>query len=130
MNERFEYTGPVDPFYVHGIGVHLAEKVPCEHGHPVAVLYLAGHLRSTPGALDRFDTVIPRCILIEALGSLHAAISRTEGTDALQAFQDDVAAHTAAAAAHWDRLQLQHRDCCEAGFRTHGREHTCRRTQS
>lgn len=131
MPQGFEFIRPRNPFIVCNTGVQVAEEARCEHGQPAVLVSLIGQrVKQTSGPHERLDTVLPRCVIAELLGTLHAQIRRTEGEAALQEFLDDIAEHTAAADTAMNLLHAQARDCCEAGFRTHGREHTCRRNNT
>jgi hypothetical protein len=125
----FKFIRPHNPFIVCNTGVQIAGEARCEHGQPAILISLLGDYLSRPRthAHERLDTVLPRCVIAELLGTLQSQIRRTEGDAALQEFLDDIAEHTAAADTAMNLLHAQARDCCEAGFRTHGREHTCGR---
>jgi len=124
--EGFDIIRPRNPFVVCNTGIQIAEDARCEHGQSAVLVSLIGqHLSHTSGPHERLDTVLPRCVIAELLGTLQTQIRRTEGDTAVQEFLDDVAEHAAAADTAMNLLHAQARDCCEAGFRTHGREHTC-----
>lgn len=59
-----------------------------------------------------------------------ATVRFHEGDAAAQALADDITASTEKATAMLQDLNDQRRDCCEAGFRTLGREHTCTPTEA
>lgn len=123
----FEIVRPHNPFIVCNTGVQIADEARCEHGQAAILVCLIGEYLTKGSPHDRLDTVLPRCVIAELLGTLQTQIRRGEGDAALQEFLDDVAEHAAAADTAMQLLHAQARDCCEAGFRTHGREHTCGR---
>lgn len=124
---HFELIRPQNLLIIGNTGVQTAPEATCEHGQPAVLLALFGTRRSSPGQQQRVDALMPRCILAQFVGSLQSQILRTEGEDALQQFRDEITTATTAAAAAYDQLHEQRRDCCEAGFRTNGAEHTCGR---
>ncbi|WP_030949948.1 hypothetical protein [Streptomyces sp. NRRL S-146] len=126
---HFRMIKPGNLFLTHNTGLQIAEDAHCSHGQAAVLLILFGHYRSGQGA-ERLDAMLPRCVLAEMVGSLHAQILRDEGPDALQHFQDEVAIYADQSAAALAELHTQRRDCCEAGFRTNGAEHTCGRTDT
>ena len=128
---HFEIVRSRNPFVVGNTGLRIAEDARCEHGQTAVFISLIGrYAQQTTGGHEHLDTLLPRCVIAELVGNLQAHIRRTEGTAALQEFLDDVADHGAAADTALDLLHTQARDCCEAGFRTHGAEHTCGRNEA
>lgn len=128
----FEIIRPHNPFIVCNTGVQIADEARCEHGQSAVMVSLLGNYHSKPRTHghERLDTVLPRCVIAELLGTLQTQILRSEGDAALQEFLGDIAEHAAAADTAMQLLHDQGRDCCEAGFRTHGREHTCGRNEA
>lgn len=124
MGKQFEYITNNDPFVIHQSGTRLTDIVECEHHETGFVVVLFGQSRSAPGP-QRIDTAIGRCNLADLFGSIQAQILHHEGEAALKAFQESVAHHTHASHTALKDIRAQHRDCCEAAFRTGGREHTC-----
>lgn len=130
MTERFEIIRPRNLFIVGNTGVQIARDASCEHGqHAIAVSLFGRHL-SQDGHTKRLDTVLPRCVIAELFGTIQAQISHDEGDGALQAFLGDVAQQAERSRVAMERLHNQGRDCCEAAFRTGGREHTCGRNET
>ncbi|HET9381307.1 MAG TPA: hypothetical protein VFP69_10810, partial [Streptomyces sp.] len=113
---------PTNPLVVHQTGATLTPHARCEHGHPAVFLVLFGDQRS---GTARVDAMMPRCAFAELVGQVQAEILRTDGEAALRAFRDAVDAGTRTTTAALDTLRAQRRDCCEAGYRTNGTEHTC-----
>lgn len=126
---HFKMIKPGDLFVTHNTGLQITEEAHCAHGQAAVMLILFGQYRSGQGA-ERIDAMLPRCVLAEMVGSLHAQILRDEGAASLQRFRDDVATYAEESTAALEQLHRQHRDCCEAGFRTNGAEHTCGRTDT
>lgn len=114
---------PIDPLIVHQTGATLTPHARCEHGHPATLLILFGDHQADRST--RVDAMMPRCAFAELIGQIQAQILHTDGEAALREFLDEVSAGTHKATATLDTLRAQRRDCCEAGFRTHGVEHTC-----
>ncbi|MFH9011215.1 hypothetical protein ACH4C6_07545 [Streptomyces sp. NPDC017943] len=124
---NFQFVNPTDMLLVHQTGVQNTPDSFCTHGQPAVYLLLIGSHRSQPTKTERVNALVPRCALAEAIGSLQAQIRHQEGETALQAFHDEVTAHTEEKTAALEELARRQRDCCEAGFRTDGAEHTCGR---
>lgn len=128
MTHQFLIMKPGDVFIAHNSGVQIAREARCEHGQPAVFLALLGGYRSRAGQPEqRFHALVPRCVLAEAVGALQAQMVRDEGEAAWQEFLGDIARYAAESTAALEQLHAEHRDCCEAGFTTHGREHTCGR---
>ncbi|KPC86271.1 hypothetical protein ADL35_12370 [Streptomyces sp. NRRL WC-3753] len=125
MSPEFDYVKTSNLFLVGHTGVQLEPEAFCSHGTTAAALFLFGEHQRTPDVQERMDTLVPRCVLAELIGTLQTQIRRTDGDAALQAFLEDVAVAAARSEASLEQLHAERRDCCEAGFRTQGREHTC-----
>lgn len=123
----FKIIKPDDEFIVQNSGTQITDTAVCAHGQAAALLVLFGYNHSQRGHTRRLDALMPRCVLAELLGSVQAQILRHEGEDALQQFRAEIDAHTQTSARDLEELHTQRRDCCEAGFRTNGTEHTCGR---
>ncbi|MFG2515986.1 hypothetical protein [Streptomyces sp. NPDC048584] len=124
---HFELVQPDDLLVISNTGVQTAQDASCEHGIPAVLLVLFGAYRARPHDAQRIHTIVPRCVLTDMIGSLQAQILRDEGQAAVRQFQDEIAAAATTSAAALEQLHQQQRDCCEAGFRTNGTEHTCGR---
>jgi hypothetical protein len=139
MSRRFSYTAGVPPFIAQGTGLSLQPAVPCNHGHPAVDLEFVGwqyELNSSSGPTsqaadareERRRVFVPRCTTADLFGTLLAHIAHYESPAAAAEFLDSVNEHRAEAEARLASLAAEKRDCCVAGFRTGGREHTCGRT--
>lgn len=127
---KFDYLNSKDFYVVGNTGSRIDSGSHCEqHGEAGIFIALFAYLYSQPDEQQRVDTVMPRCVLAQLLGSVQAHILHHEGQAAAQSFLDQVGAHAADSLTGLQQMHTQARDCCEAGFRTHGREHTCSRNQ-
>ncbi|HET8970469.1 MAG TPA: hypothetical protein VFN19_05360, partial [Candidatus Nanopelagicales bacterium] len=124
---HFELIQPDDLLVISNTGVQAAQDATCAHGQTAVLLVLFGAYRSHPDDAQRIHSIVPRCILTDMIGSLQAQILHDEGEAAARQFQDEITEAATAAAAALEQLHQQQRDCCEAGFRTNGTEHTCGR---
>jgi len=128
---QFKILKPRDYFMTNNTGLQIAPEARCEHDQAAIFLVLFGKFRSQPGQPElALHALLPRCVMAEAIGALQAQILREEGETALQQFQDDVDTYTDDSCAALEQLHIDQRDCCEAGFRTNGREHTCGRNEA
>ncbi|WP_411090814.1 hypothetical protein [Streptomyces sp. 049-1] len=125
MPREFDFVKASNLFVVGNTGVRIDPEAYCEHGATAAAVFLFGARQRTPESTQRIDTIVPRCVMAELIGTLQAQIRRTDGEAALSQFLDDVDTFAAEADTALEQLHTERRDCCEAGFRTHGREHTC-----
>lgn len=131
MSKQFQYVKPDKPFIVNNTGLQQIPDAFCEHGQVAIGLLMFGYrYKASIREEERFDAIVPRCVLAETIGTLTALIRTQEGEDALEAFMNEVAAAADRSAQEFANLRTQGRDCCEAGFRTHGREHTCSRNEA
>ena len=123
--KKFDYIKTTDPYVVGNTGARVDTDAYCAHGQAAVFLALFAHRRSEPHQQERLDTFVPRCVLAELIGAVHAQITHEEGTEAAQAFTHEIEQNSQASLAALQEMHAQRRDCCEAGFRTAGREHTC-----
>ncbi|MFK0155390.1 hypothetical protein ACIQVK_25355 [Streptomyces sp. NPDC090493] len=128
--KRFDYIKSDDPYLVTNSGARIDAGALCEHGQAAVFVALFGNLLSQPDESTRRDTIMPRCVLAQLFGAIHAQILHEEGEAALQAFRDDTDSHVQASLTALQEMRAQARDCCEAGFRTGGSEHTCGRSEA
>lgn len=121
----------VDPnnkeFLATGGGAGLTFEHLCEHGTPS----LAMHLVSEQTAdTEELDVVIATCGAAGLFGAAIGFIQAALGSDAADEFLTDVlAARDNAARLLAERratFEAADKACCQAGFFTNGREHTCR----
>lgn len=110
-------------------GVGVVDEARCAHGDPI----LSFHLFSEqPGKTpDDIGILLPQCVAPELFGAALAYVQVADGVEAGERFLarlfsardralEQISAYQAEEEAHA-------RACCEAGSRTGGREHTCRR---
>ncbi|WP_432032759.1 hypothetical protein [Streptomyces antibioticus] len=125
---KFDYVTSPDPFVARRTGARLDPDTRCQHDDPVTFIALYGNRRTQRGRPeDRLDILVPRCALASLVGIITAQIRHEEGEAAAAAFLDQAEAHATAHAAPLQEMRAAARDCCEAGFRTGGAEHTCGR---
>lgn len=121
-------TPPSRRFYVTGGGAGLSSDYPCSHGNPAVSLHLTSDL---DGTTEDIGILLPSCMAPQLFGAALAFIQVYSGSDAADEFVTSMLAFRDQAlptvAEHRTTLRAQGRGCCEAGFRTGGREHTCRR---
>ncbi|MFI1535532.1 hypothetical protein [Streptomyces anandii] len=138
MPEDFRYLTPRDPFLARYAGAAIHDSAHCGHDHGTDVgLYFFGRPAapsdtgcSAPDEEEQRLAVVPRCVLADLFGAVLARIEDSESPEAAERFMDAVAVNRVRAAARLHELAEQRRDCCVAGFRTGGREHTCGRTDT
>lgn len=113
------------------VGVSLVEERRCDHGHPAFAATFPGHwIGQTPtaGLPDPITVIAARCTAAHAAGAFIAFILGTEGPEAAEAFMDEVRQVTREMTPLVQHLHTTGQGCCEAAYRTQGREHTCRNT--
>lgn len=129
-----EYTfkpnvpGPIDRFLATTGGAGLDYDSFCEDGHPVLKLHLVSDLAGTGDtpADKHLQVLVAQCLAPHLFGSAIAFVRASRGSDAADAFVSAMFdAYEQATKTILD-IQAQGRACCEAAFRTGGREHTCR----
>lgn len=127
MAKQFKHIRARNLFVTNHTGSSIDSDARCAHGQGAAFIALFGN-RMTPGSREeRIDTLIPRCVLAELIGCIQAQIFHEEGEEALAAFLTEITGHKATFTAQLATMRARERDCCEAGYTTHGREHTCGR---
>lgn len=70
--------------------------------------------------------VLARCSASYAVGAFLAYLLVTEGTEAIDAFMDEARAAAEEVTPVLRHLHVTGQGCCEAAYRTQGREHTCK----
>lgn len=118
------------PFFAHNCGVGLAPETTCLHGEPAFSLHLLGTYSGAAAHANdaQLHVLLPRCVAAQVVGALTAFIANTEGLAASEAFMDAARGTFHTTLQELSDVVAQGRDCCEAAFRTGGREHTCSRT--
>ncbi|MFF9285440.1 hypothetical protein [Streptomyces griseosporeus] len=120
------HTQPSRLFIATGGGAGLNPDFPCGHG--TAALSL--HLLSQHGEVSEdIGIILPRCAAAGLIGGALAYIAAAEGAAAADAFLADVDAAyekaTREVKAYMADQEAAQAACCEAGYRSQGREHTC-----
>lgn len=124
---HFDHQPTSPPFLAANCGAGLAPELPCLHGDPSFALRLFGTWHPTASqAGTELDVLLPRCVAAQLVGALTAFITHHEGHDAGEAFTDQAEEAFYTILDKLRDIAEQGCDCCEAAFRTGGREHTCR----
>lgn len=100
----------------------------CEHDDPVLALVLVagGTCPCHPDALTgELQALVPVCAATDMIGAALASLRAEQGSAAADAFVKRMFEAYEEATRNLLRLKTQGRTCCEAGYRTGGREHTC-----
>lgn len=112
---------PARLFHVTNAGAGVDPDHRCGHGSPSVVLHLFSDHDGTP---EDLGVLLPACAAPGLFGAAIAAVAASGGPAAAQGFISKMfSAYEEAGRAIAERV----RACCEAGFRTAGREHTCGR---
>ncbi|MET7475109.1 hypothetical protein ABZT17_12215 [Streptomyces sp. NPDC005648] len=108
-------------------GAGLNFEHPCSHGMAAVSFHLLG--QTEDGTEDDIGILLPTCSAPAIFGAALAYIEAAYGNDAgeeflavMHASRDQAAAMLAARRAQYEAAG---RACCQAGFFTQGREHTC-----
>ncbi|MDT7847243.1 hypothetical protein [Streptomyces justiciae] len=124
---ELRHTEPSRVFVATGGGAGLNPNFPCGHGASAISLHL---LSTIGGTTEDIGIILPRCAAAHLLGAALAYIKASDGQAAVDEFLaymnkacDEASAELAGHAADHQAAKAA---CCEAGYRTQGREHTCR----
>lgn len=119
-------TEPSRLFRATGGGAGLNFDHPCAHGSPAVSLYLVSEQNDTT---EDIGILIPVCVAPGLFGAVVAFVEACHGQAAGEEFLEDLLAGKGRTARLLESRRVQHegaqRACCEAGFFTQGREHTC-----
>lgn len=110
---------PSRTFHVSYGGAGLNPDHRCNHGTPALSLHLFNTDGPTP---EDIAFLIPLCIAPDLFGAALGYIEATLGSDLADEFLGRLTATRSKAAR---TLAARVAACCEASFRTGGREHTC-----
>ncbi|MCM8548946.1 hypothetical protein [Streptomyces sp. STCH 565 A] len=122
-------TQPSRIFHVTGGGAGIDPTHPCDHGTPA----MSFHLFSEQGdQSEDIGIVLPMCSAPALFGAAVAFIDEVMGSEEGDRFMAAVeSAREQAGQRIADgkvSLHAAENACCEAGYRSQGREHTCRPT--
>ncbi|MGW4300384.1 hypothetical protein ACWEHT_11465 [Streptomyces sp. NPDC004646] len=124
---KFAITRPSSLFLATNGGATLNPQVRCEHGTPGVSFHLFG--RSTTGP-DDVEVVMPSCLAAGLFGATLAHIEAHGGQEAVDQFVADMNTAreqaTSLLPSYPAATEGLDSACCETGFLTQGREHTCR----
>ena len=119
-------TRPSQVFVVTGGGAGLVPEMPCDHGLPSLTFHLFSKHDGGEGPQD-IGIVMPTCATAQLVGAALAFLKTYVGDDSAQTFVEEVHAACDVALRQLAVAQAAtESSCCEAGVRSHGREHTCR----
>ncbi|WP_330339367.1 hypothetical protein [Streptomyces sp. NBC_00557] len=105
-------------------GAGLVSNASCSHGSPLLSLHLFNEQNFPP---DDIGILLPSCLAPDLFGAVLAHIEISGGTAAAETFVDQMLAAKERALEALAASQSAPPDqCCEAGARSGGREHTCR----
>ena len=123
---KIKHTDPSRTFVATGGGAGLNPDFPCGHGTSAVSLHLTSHIGNTS---DDIGVIIPRCATAALIGAALAYIEATDGQAAADDFLEDMNKARDEASREIKALLANHEAaaaaCCEAGYFTQGREHTC-----
>ncbi|MEU8555916.1 hypothetical protein AB0C80_18270 [Streptomyces anthocyanicus] len=123
---HLRHTEPSRTFHVTGGGAGISLRHPCEHGQPAVSLHL---FSQSNGRSDDIGILMPMCTAPGLFGAVIAFIDEAMGTEAGDDFLATIQKSRDAAARQIAHGKAERRAtaeaCCEAGYRTQGREHTC-----
>lgn len=109
-------------------GVTLVPQQRCQDGHPAFGLTFPGRWigqNTGPDLPEPLTVLVSRGTATHMAAAFVAFLIATEGPEAAEAFADEARTTCRALAPAIRELQAQGRDCCQAAYRTGGREHTC-----
>ncbi|WP_406157691.1 hypothetical protein [Streptomyces canus] len=122
-------TEPSRYFHATGGGAGLNFDHPCGHGKPALSLHLLGEHGDSS---DDIGILLPSCAAPALFGAAIAYIEACHGSAAGEEFMAELLAGKERAAQVLEKRRADYeasmRACCQAGFFTQGREHTCRST--
>jgi hypothetical protein len=125
---NYDFQPVTVAFEASNAGVSLVSEKKCEHGHPAFGLTFPGRWVGQGGDQQPeapVSVILARCTATHIAGSIAAFIAAAEGLEASVAFMDEARAAFNELGPAIRDLYNQGRLCCEAAFRTGGREHTC-----
>ncbi|MGW2170370.1 hypothetical protein ACWC1C_07540 [Streptomyces sp. NPDC001705] len=122
-------TEPSRIFHVTGGGAGLDPTHRCDHDSPAVSFHLFSEHH---GRTEDIRIVMPMCGAPGFFGAAVAFIDEELGIDEGDKFMAAIQKAREQATRHIDRAKAAQRAakdaCCEAGYRTQGREHTCSTT--
>lgn len=126
---HFTFDPVTTAYQADNAGVSLVDASRCEHGDPAFAITFPGRwLGKTPaeGLPDPLTVIVARCTASHAVGAFLAFLLGTEGPEAADAFMDEVRATAEELTPAIHHMHTTGQGCCEASYRTQGREHTCK----
>ncbi|MEU9400592.1 hypothetical protein [Streptomyces sp. NPDC048242] len=124
---RFAITQPSSLFLGVNGGATLNPQIRCDHDTPSVSFHLVGKSSTGP---DDVEVVMPSCLAAGLFGATLAHIEAHGGQEAVDRFLADMNTAREQATSLLPSYQAATEDlgsaCCETGFLTQGRKHTCR----
>lgn len=118
---------PEDSFHATKAGAGIAVRQRCSHGSPLLALQF---IDSRGVSEETLSVLLPACVGPQLFGAVIGLIEASGGTEAAKSFVTQMLAaadETVSTVAAREAEQAEAaKHCCEAAFRTGGREHTCR----
>jgi hypothetical protein len=126
---HFTFDAVTAAYQADNAGVSLVDASRCEHDDPAFAVTFPGRWlgqTSTTDLPDPVTVILARCTASHAVGAFLAFLLGTEGTEAADEFMAEVrtVAQELTPAIH--HMHTTGQGCCEAAYRTQGREHTCK----
>ncbi len=125
---HLRHTNPSRLFHVTGGGAGLDPTHTCAHGSPSVSFHL---LSDHDGKSDDIGILLPMCAAPALFGAAVAFVDDAMGADEGDEFMASVQAAREHASRQITAAKTAKRAaaeaCCEAGYRTQNREHTCDR---
>jgi hypothetical protein len=122
-------TEPSRIFHATGGGAGLDFDHFCSHGSPAISFHL---LSEHGGGSDDIGILLPSCAAPALFGAALACIKAHSGSAAADEFVREMFSACDEAVTQIETRVAEHKEalhaCCEAGYRTQGREHTCPRS--
>lgn len=126
---ELRFTPPESPFRATRAGAGIGTGELCSHGAPLLTFQF---FNNESDKEDSTAVVMAACVAPQMFGAAIGLIGLTGGVEAAESFVREM---LAAADATADRVAARAAEqaeaakyCCEANYRTGGREHTCRST--
>lgn len=125
----FAFDPVTTAYKANNAGVSLLDTARCDHDHPAFTITFLGQWvgkTATADLPDPLTVILARCSASHAVGTFLAFLTVTEGPDAADAFMDEVRTAAEELTPLIRHLETPGLGCCEAAYRTGGREHTCK----
>ncbi|OQQ16099.1 hypothetical protein B0675_02090 [Streptomyces sp. M41(2017)] len=126
---ELRFIPPESPFRATRAGAGIGTGELCSHGAPLLALQFFNNENEKE---DSTAVVLPACVAPQLFGAAIGLIGASGGVEAAESFVREMltaANKTVSTVAAREAEQAEAAThCCEASYRTGGREHTCRST--